>query len=255
MTDLGGREDLPQRDEYRQWDAAYVLGALSNDERLEFEQHTARCPGCASAVAELAGMVPLLDCASLTLARERDLSTHQHISTPKQVSGDDPMVAVSGDRRRGSTAAPVRVIGRSRRRVALGAALVAVALTVAALVGGSVLQHKASARAISVPLAPLSASGVRATVRLAAEPWGTRIDVSCSYEAQAARSGAAGWSGPPQSYQLVVTDRAGMTAVAAAWTTGPGTTVWPVGSVTFGVDDIAKITVTGHNVALLQATR
>ena len=42
-------------DKYREWDGAYVLGALSPEERLEFEDHLPDCPDCTAAVAESAG--------------------------------------------------------------------------------------------------------------------------------------------------------------------------------------------------------
>ena len=41
-------------DKFAQWDAAYVLGALSPAERREFEEHLASCPSCQAAVSELA---------------------------------------------------------------------------------------------------------------------------------------------------------------------------------------------------------
>ena len=41
-------------------DAAYVLGALSPAERLEFERHLGRCDDCTRAVRELAGLPGLL---------------------------------------------------------------------------------------------------------------------------------------------------------------------------------------------------
>jgi hypothetical protein len=47
-------------DDYADWDAAYVLGALSVSERLEFEEHLSGCVACRGAVAELAGMPGLL---------------------------------------------------------------------------------------------------------------------------------------------------------------------------------------------------
>jgi len=47
-------------DGYADWDAAYVLGALTGPERIEFEEHLAACPRCQAAVAELAGMPGLL---------------------------------------------------------------------------------------------------------------------------------------------------------------------------------------------------
>ena len=41
-------------DRFRDWDAAYVLGALSTEDRRAFERHLASCPECAADVAELA---------------------------------------------------------------------------------------------------------------------------------------------------------------------------------------------------------
>ena len=47
-------------DEYRRWDAAYVLGSLVSSERREFEEHLSGCAGCRAAVADLAGLPSLL---------------------------------------------------------------------------------------------------------------------------------------------------------------------------------------------------
>ena len=61
-------------DKFAQWDAAYVLGALSPGERREFEEHLASCPACRAAVSELAALPGLLaqispaDAAMLSLA-------------------------------------------------------------------------------------------------------------------------------------------------------------------------------------------
>ena len=38
--------DRPGPDPYAEWDAAYVLGALSPAERLEFEGHLSGCGRC-----------------------------------------------------------------------------------------------------------------------------------------------------------------------------------------------------------------
>lgn len=56
MTDsqLNGAHD------YAMWDAAYVLGALSDADRREFEAHLGRCTSCRTAVAELTAVSPLL---------------------------------------------------------------------------------------------------------------------------------------------------------------------------------------------------
>ncbi|WIX93096.1 zf-HC2 domain-containing protein [Amycolatopsis sp. DG1A-15b] len=47
-------------DPYRDWDAAYVLGALSPAERREYEGHLGCCVSCAAAVASFAGMPGML---------------------------------------------------------------------------------------------------------------------------------------------------------------------------------------------------
>ena len=55
---------MPQEaHEYEMWDAAYVLGALSDGDHREFELHMAGCSSCREAVAELVGVVPLLSLA------------------------------------------------------------------------------------------------------------------------------------------------------------------------------------------------
>jgi carotenoid cleavage dioxygenase len=46
--------------EYELWDAAYVLGALTEPDRAEFEAHMAGCLSCQEAVAELVAVTPLL---------------------------------------------------------------------------------------------------------------------------------------------------------------------------------------------------
>jgi carotenoid cleavage dioxygenase-like enzyme len=46
--------------DYAMWDAAYVLGALSDADRREFEAHLDGCTPCRAAVAELTPLPPLL---------------------------------------------------------------------------------------------------------------------------------------------------------------------------------------------------
>ncbi len=48
---------------YEMWDAAYVLGSLSDADRREFETHLVRCAPCQQAVDELTGLAPLLSLA------------------------------------------------------------------------------------------------------------------------------------------------------------------------------------------------
>jgi carotenoid cleavage dioxygenase-like enzyme len=56
-----GEPDMPQdAHELAMWDAAYVLGALSDADRLEFEAHLVGCISCREAVTELTAVSPLL---------------------------------------------------------------------------------------------------------------------------------------------------------------------------------------------------
>ncbi|MFZ1161311.1 AAA family ATPase, partial [Mycobacterium sp.] len=50
---------------YAQWDAAYVLGSLSEMDRREFEAHLSKCQECRDAVDELSGMPALLSLLDL----------------------------------------------------------------------------------------------------------------------------------------------------------------------------------------------
>jgi carotenoid cleavage dioxygenase-like enzyme len=46
--------------EYEMWDAAYVLDALSDNDRREFEMHMAGCSSCRESVAEFEAIAPML---------------------------------------------------------------------------------------------------------------------------------------------------------------------------------------------------
>jgi carotenoid cleavage dioxygenase-like enzyme len=63
MTDDRNGNVSQGADEYAMWDAAYVLGALSDADRGEYEAHLAGCMSCREAVAELSSLAPLLSMA------------------------------------------------------------------------------------------------------------------------------------------------------------------------------------------------
>ncbi len=76
-----GGEQLDDDDRYATWDAPYVLGSLSDDERREYEAHLQTCPRCRAAVAELSGIPALLgkldaaDVAALDEEQEHPAAT------------------------------------------------------------------------------------------------------------------------------------------------------------------------------------
>ncbi|MGW3965272.1 zf-HC2 domain-containing protein [Amycolatopsis sp. NPDC005003] len=98
-------------DPYRDWDAAYVLGALSPGERREYETHLSCCVSCAAAVASFAGMPGILS----VVPRETSVELLEPVS---------PRVSL--------VPGLVREVRASRRR---GRARVAAALAGAALAG------------------------------------------------------------------------------------------------------------------------
>ena len=62
-------------DRYVTWDAAYVLGSLTSNERREYEAHLATCKRCRAAVAELSGIPALLAMLDLEDVRALDEGT------------------------------------------------------------------------------------------------------------------------------------------------------------------------------------
>jgi anti-sigma factor RsiW len=125
-------------DPYRDWDAAYVLGALSPGERREYEQHLGWCSSCAAAVASFAGMPGILS----VVPRETTVELLGPVSSPRSVLPE-----------------LVRAARASRRR---GRARVAAALAGAALAGavaGSRLFAHGCSQEAPAPSAGLAPDG------------------------------------------------------------------------------------------------
>ncbi|MFS0699293.1 anti-sigma factor [Cellulomonas sp. 179-A 4D5 NHS] len=205
-------------DPYREWDAAYVLGALAPDERREFEQHLAGCPACREAVGDLAGMPALLGMVPADVATPAE---------PARGSGDFRATrsGASGGEDDESSAAVVPIASlahaaqrRTRRRRTL-LAVAAVGLVAASGLGGAATAQLgdderapavvAEAEARTVTLTPVGQSGVSADLTLVPARWGTRLDWSCEYEAAELAVGV---------YTLVLVDDAGERTVVATWT-------------------------------------
>lgn len=184
-------------DPFAEWDAAYVLGALSSGERLEFEAHLERCDECAGRVAELAGMpgvLARLDRPSADALRDLPEEPGEH---------DGPSTVAHLARR----------VHRRRRLVAVtGAAAVAVAALGGAALGEATLGPSPAGPAIAATrLAPVHGSAVSAELTATSVPWGTKLAWSCTYPVRARGAYAS------PGYRLVVTTTAGRTAVVATW--------------------------------------
>ncbi|WEO76135.1 zf-HC2 domain-containing protein [Cryobacterium sp. SO2] len=215
-------------DNFREWDAAYVLGALSTEDRRTFERHLAGCPACAAAVAELAGMPGIL--AALPAAEAQAISeagaADDHLRSALHQPGLVQRLAGAAVKRTRRT--------RIRLAVACVAAAVLIALGGGAL--GAVLTSSPGVEAgPAVPPAtspaatpteatrivamePLEPNALTAALTITDTDWGTRFDWSCVYLNELWKDNG------PQDYDMVMTDRNGDSTVLATWTaTSPST--------------------------------
>lgn len=217
--------------EFEHLDGAYVLGALAPAERQEFERHMAGCAQCSRAVQELAGMPGLL-------ARV-DAETLESIESPDIPVPDTLLPSLVREARR---------VGH--RRTVTTALLSAAAVTVAAgvLVGSGVVgggndaapsSTHSSVAATTRDMVPVVAGPVHASLGFVPVAWGTRIDMTCTYD--------AGYGGgvhhPPGAYVLVVRTRDGRTEQVAAWRALPGKTMRLSAATDAGQGDIASVEV------------
>lgn len=194
-------------------DAAYLLGALSPAERLDFERHLPGCQQCTRAVGELAGLPGLLGRVEPSVLD----------GPPSEVPLPDTLLpALSRAARR----------TRSRRtRVAAGFAAVAAAAAVVVAVvgwqvGGSdaILDDPGASATPSGLVArtmdPVGEVPVRASLTLEEVTWGTRLGLVCTYDREAVE-----YQLPPEvDYLLFVRTRDGRTEQVGSWRSASGTT-------------------------------
>jgi hypothetical protein len=195
-------------DQFRDWDAAYVLGALDAEDRRAFERHLATCAACSAAVAEFAGLPGILsklsagDAMGLLLADDVATGVDDHLRDGAHTPGLVQRLAVAASRR--------------RRRIRWGMVGAAVAIVALITVGGVVYTAGQTPIATAVAMAPVHQGVIRASMSVTSKAWGTRFDWSCSYEGGTARYGS------PVSYDLVVVQKSGARVVVATWTSvGP----------------------------------
>jgi acyl-coenzyme A thioesterase PaaI-like protein len=188
-------------DPYREWDAAYLLGALSPQDRRAYEEHLQTCDECSADVASLAGVPDAL----AALPDDRALATIT-ATPPNLLPG--LVRAVQRDTR--------------KRRIRIGAVMAGVAATAAAVSAVvAVPLSREEPQGDYVVLAQTVASKLSADARLVPERWGTTIEISCRYDELATPSERA------RGYELYVTDTTGKAQLIASWTAAPGTTVKP----------------------------
>ena len=211
-------------------DAAYVLGALSPVERLDFERHLGGCDDCTRAVRELAGLPGLL--------RRVEASVQEH---PVDEPVPDTLLPTLSHE--------VRRARRRRTRAAAGLAA-AVAAVIVSVVVSQVGDGDASTP--DVPGASSSPSGVlaetmdpvgdvpvRGSVTLEQVTWGTRLGLTCTYDPD-----SVGYQLPPTvGYTLFVRTRDGRTEQVGSWRSVGGMTMQLSAATAASREDIASVEV------------
>ncbi len=222
--------------QYSHLDGAYVLGSLSPAERLEFEAHLPGCAECSRGVRELAGLPGLL--AQVDVA---DLE----VPTPDAPLPQTLLPALVREAR-----------GEQRRHSVLTAAVAAAvaAVFVSALAIGGAFDRSTPTTSAAKPTAsrtaapvgeamlPVGAVPVKAAVALTGVAWGTKLELTCSYESVGA-GGSEYDKDTLSAYALVVHTREGAMEQVATWKALPGRTMRLTGATATGRTDITTVEV------------
>jgi hypothetical protein len=205
-------------------DAAYVLGALPPAERLAFERHLATCPECAASVRRIAGLPGLLG--------RLPLDTVESAPDPEPLPDTLLPRLVEGVRRQ-----------QRRRRWAVGLAAAAAVIAIGAA-GATVVavtsEDEPPPTAAGQVMTPLDQDRVDASIALTSVAWGTRLDLTCSYDEP---SGGYQHDDPPPTYSLVVRTQDGAVEQVATWKALPGKTMHLTGATALDTDQITSVEV------------
>ncbi|GAB3284049.1 zf-HC2 domain-containing protein [Microbacterium lacusdiani] len=202
---------MSDHDALAEWDAAYVLGALTPADRRRFEAHLEECARCRAAVGELVPIPGLLARAG----------------APDAAPPAPPADLL--DRMRERERRRVRGV---RARIAGWAAAAAVALALA-------IGVPAAMEAPDEPDVTVALESAAMSVEVGLEPvaWGTRLVIRCEYP-------DAGYGyGAGAGYALVVTDVDGRSEQVSTWGAMPGRAVELEAATSLPVERIASLAV------------
>jgi hypothetical protein len=217
-------------------DGAYVLGALSPEERVAFERHLPGCDSCARSVRYLAGLPGLLARVPV------------EILDPEQPPVPVPETLLP---------ALVRAARRNqRRRMWITGGLVAAAAAIAigavgvSTLGGDGSDNVASPPASSAPVAPPTTAAAQIMQPNGDEPisgwisltkvgWGTRLDLTCTYAEESADYEQPSWS----TYTMFVHTTDGQVEQVASWKALPGKEMHLSAATASDVADITDVEV------------
>jgi hypothetical protein len=219
-------------DEYAEWDAAYVLGSLTDADRGEYEAHLRGCPSCRQSVDELSGMPAIFG----------HLTPDEFAAIDEAASEAPPL----NPRVLPSLVATVRRRRRNARLVTWGAlAAAAAAVVIGVLFGvqlhwGAPTSVQAKSDASAVTMTRVAQTELTATVAVSSHGWGTQIDMNCLYP-QEPNTSAPDRDGPVDKLAMVVVARDGSHDQLATWMAVKGVHATPAGSTSRPIDQIATV--------------
>jgi anti-sigma factor RsiW len=211
--------DQPMGDEFASYDAAYVLGALSPEDRERYEEHLAECASCRASVDQISDLPPLL--AAVPLAEVFDAPDPD--PPPRLL----PNLLASARRER--LRSHWLMGGAAAGAAAIAAAIVLIALLV---IAPALTPARSPA---PVAMSPVAAAPIHVDAVLADKAWGTQVTLRCTYGSASAYS--------PGSYVLVAVDRDGGTQQVAAWRAVPDRVSTVIASTSLHRADISALQV------------
>lgn len=210
----------PDHTYFAQWDAAYVLGALSPSDRRDFEAHLDECADCRRAVAELAPTVGLLS----------------RISPEDAESIDDEELDDDSDRP-AAVLSLARERSHRRRRLRIVALVAAAVLVIAAVAVPLSVSSFVPRPTESFALQSTTGIPLEANVQLTSVGWGTRIELSCRYpQDDESEAPEDGWT-----YALTIVDSAGEASNVSTWRSKPGANARLQAGTALDVSDIRSV--------------
>ena len=235
-------------DPFAETAGAYVLGALADAERVAFEAHLAACPACRDAVDDVAHLPALL------------------AAVPAGGLADPPPSVLSGLLDEVARDELGRRRAERRRRVLTGGGLLGAAAT--GFVAGALVLGQSSGpgsgdagpddaargdgTATTVALEATTAVPISATVDLEPVDWGTRLSVTCAYDAAAVDPYGGQVPGTVE-YALVVRDAEGNAQQVATWVAVPGHEVTVPAATALDLAEIAGVEMTSGGTVVLSA--
>ncbi|HET7351496.1 MAG TPA: zf-HC2 domain-containing protein [Marmoricola sp.] len=193
-------------------DAAYVLGALSPTDRLAFERHLAGCEECNRAVRDVAGLPGLLARVDASVLEQEPI---------EEPLPETLLPSMSRALRRSERRRTYAMVGASAAAAAVLVGGAGLALAQLDDDPGTRAETPSADAGPLVAAQPMEAVGevpVRARVRLEPVTWGTRVDLTCTYEPDSVE-----YELPPAvDYTLFVRARDGHTEQIGSWRSQAG---------------------------------